>query len=44
MALSLEGLVSVWGCNKKGQIGLGDVKGALRPKVCKLLDEKYSSL
>jgi alpha-tubulin suppressor-like RCC1 family protein len=40
IALADDGSVFGWGCNSKGQLGLGQVKGALRPKVVKLLPEK----
>ena len=33
LALSDKGSLFTWGCNKKGQLGLGDVKGALKPKI-----------
>jgi alpha-tubulin suppressor-like RCC1 family protein len=44
LALSQDGALYAWGCNKKGQLGLDEVKGALKPKQVKSVLEKYLSL
>ena len=40
LCLTSEGQIYAWGCNQKGQLGLGEVKGALKPKRPKNVVEK----
>ena len=40
LAICGSGEIFGWGCNKYGQLGIGDAKGALRPKPPKLINEK----
>jgi alpha-tubulin suppressor-like RCC1 family protein len=40
LALAADGSIYSWGCNRKGQIGLDELKGALKPKRPKNLLEK----
>ena len=40
LAVCSDGSAYAWGCNKKGQCGLGESVGALKPKPVKYLNEK----